>query len=228
MQKRQLSAYRFFVIQTGIIAFMSVFVIPHSATAQSGRRTPPPASSTPTPTPEPTPQPVAQSKPMKARYFFRVMSDIPQTMHSQFAFPERMPMWFIERLKTSRLLEVESGGSASRKEAIKIAKDTSETFIIWLELAENFFANSNGNASKAKQGEIWINFSVFAPGTAKIVHTGTARLQPEGNTVGILGKSKQRMCYPEVYGDDYLLLGASLEAAERIMGNFDLPISPIC
>ena len=35
-------------------------------------------------------------------------------------------------------------------------------------------------------------------------------------------------CYPNVRGNEYVLLQASLEVARRIMKKFDLPVPPVC
>lgn len=230
MQKGRILNYCFWTIQTVFIVLTGIIIVSSVAKAQSGRRVPPTVS-TPTPTPEPTPTPQpTQEKTVKPAYSFKVVRYIPQTLYMEFNSPERMHSWVMERLRKSLTLEVLSGGEANRKEAIEMAKLSEETYIVYLQLDENQFAQSSRGtgSTKAQRGEIWISYYVYSPKTGKTAYSGTAYLQEQRQTGGVLGRSKRQMCYPNVYGDDYLLLGASFEVAERIMSSFRLPIPSLC
>jgi len=201
--------------------------------AQSGRRTPPPVS-TPNPVPEktPTPQPTSQPVLINAKYSLRVLRDIPLSLYQQFVVPDNSQKWVVDRLKNSMLLEVESGGEANRKEAIKLAKESEQTYIVLISLSENEMADGSNRAgsnnSKAKNGDITISYDVFTPKTGKTAYSGITQLGFK-KTSGVIGKTTQRLCYPSnVYGDDFLLLESSYEVAERIMNNFNIPIPSLC
>lgn len=202
--------------------------------AQSGRRTPPLPASTPNPIPEitPTPQPTSESASIKAKYSLRVLRNIPLSLYQQFVVPENSQQWVIERLRNSILLEVESGGESNRKEAIKLAVGSEQTYIILISLSEDEMAGGSNRAgssnSKAKNGNITISYEIFSPKTGKTAYSGITQLGFK-KTSSVLTKTTQRVCYPSnVYGDDFLLLESSYEVAERIMNNFNVPIPPLC
>lgn len=222
MHKKRVFCYWSVAVQLALIVLMTGYFV----AAQSGRRNAPPVNLPPVvpekPEPTPTPQ-SAPPKPVKAEYFFRVMSDISPSLHSEFAFPEQMPRWVVERLRSSPFFDVDFGETnATRKKAIDAAKESEKTYIVFLELEENQFAGSSA------QGEVWINYYVFSPVTGKSFLNGRVTLYDQGRSVGVLGQSRQQACYPTVRGRDYLLLTASLETAERIMGKFNVAIPPVC
>ncbi|HRH40214.1 MAG TPA: hypothetical protein PKY82_01125 [Pyrinomonadaceae bacterium] len=203
-----------------------------TVSAQSGRRTPPTVS-TPNPVPEttPTPQPTPESAP-KSKYIFRVLRNIPLSLYQQFIVPENSQKWVADRLKSSILLEVELGGESNRKEAIKLAKESEQTYIILISLSQNEMADGSHRAgssnSQAKNGEITVSYDIFSPKTGKTAYSGITQLGFK-KTSGVIGKTTQKLCYPSnVYGDDFLLLESSYEVAERIMSNFNVPIPPLC
>lgn len=231
MQKRRILNY-LGLVQTAMIILTGIIIISSAVKAQSGRRVPPTPVSTPIPIPEPTPAPKpTEERKVKPIYSFKVVRYISQGLYMEFTRPENMSFWVAERLRKSAALEVFSGGEANRKEAIEMAKLSEETYIVWLQLEDNQFAqpgrSGTGN-SKAQRGEIWITYYVFAPKTGKAAASGTTYLRDQRQTIGVLGRTKRQMCYPNVFGDEYLLLGASIEAAERIMSSFNVSIPPLC
>lgn len=216
------------------VLFIKLFLLLLALTvsAQSGRRIPPPVS-TPNPVPEttPTPPPTPEAAP-KSKFMFRVQRNIPLSLYQQFVVPENSQKWVADRLKSSILLEVELGGESNRKEAIKLAKESEQTYIVLISLSENEMADGSNRAgsnnSKAKNGDITISYDVFTPKTGKTAYSGITQLGFK-KTSGVLGKTTQRLCYhSNVYGDDFLLLESSYEVAERIMGNFNIPVPPLC
>jgi hypothetical protein len=209
------------------LAFVSasllfIFFAADSA-AQSGRRTPKVKS--PAPVETPTPAPTAKSKPpVKPEFSLKVVSNISQSIYLRLSFPEKMTRWTVERLRNSPLLEVGAGESATLKEAQEMAK-TSDNFIVLLELDENPFGNPRPGGTRAASSEVWINFTVLTPQTAKTKQKGRAYLRPELLGGGVL--NRRSLCYPSLTNEDYLLLQASFEAAERIIAGFNLPVPPV-
>jgi len=200
-----------------------------SADAQSGRKTqtrnqtPQPAA---TPVPEPAPKPEIR-EPAKPEFSFTVVSNIPQSLYMQFPFPEKMPRWVVERLSSSSLLTVKPGESVNRKQAVELAKSSTETFIVLVELNEDVFANPLPGSTKAGNGNVWIDFYVYTPGSAKIKQKGRAFLKPEllRSRGGVLNRDS--LCGANLSREDYLLWEASIEAAERILAGFNLPVPPL-
>lgn len=207
-----------------------IFCAAFAAVPQSGRRSPPVKSPSPveTPAPPPAPKPKADEKPsLKPEISLSIVSNIPESMRLQLVFPERVTGWVTERLRGSPLLEVASGGEGRMKEAQAMAKNSEGRFIVLLELEENPFAVPRAGGTRATAGEVWINFTVLEPGTGKIKQKGRSDLKPEllnrrGSVI-----NDRNLCYPNLTREDYLLLEASQEAAERIMAGFNLPIPPV-
>jgi hypothetical protein len=211
---------RHLAIFSALLVF--IFFAADSA-AQSGRRTPKVKS--PAPVETPTPAPTPKSKPpVKPEFSLKVVSNVSQSVYLRISFPEKMLRWTVERLKNSPLLEVAAGESATLKEAQEMAKN-SDDFIVLLELDENSFGNPQPGRTRAASGEIWINFTVLTPQTAKIKQKGRAYLKPELLGGGVL--NRRSLCYPSLTNEDYLLLQASFEAAERIIAGFNLPVPPV-
>jgi hypothetical protein len=212
------------------LAFVSALLVfiffAADSAAQSGRRTPKVKS--PAPVETPTPAPTPKSKPpVKPEFSLKVVGNISQALYTQFAFPEKMQRWVIERLENSPLLQAVAGESANLKEAQKMAKESIETFIVLVELQENPFGITGSVNAKARNGDIWIDFYVLTPETGKIKQKGRAYLTPApfGGNAGIL--NRRVACYPNLRNEEYILLAASYEAAERIIAGFNLPVPPV-
>lgn len=201
-----------------------VFFSADYSNAQSGRRQPKVKSPAPveTPVPEPTPQ-QKEKLPVKPEFSLKVLNNTSQTLNLRFAFPEKMSRWVVDRLSNSSLLEVESGGEATMKEAQELAKKNEEAFIVLVELGENPFNNSTMSGSR----EVWIDFTVLTPGTGKVKQRGRSYLKPEllSRNRGVLNRTIS--CNPSLTDEEYLLWQASFETAERIMNVFNLPVPPL-
>lgn len=198
--------------------------------AQSGRRPPKRGGEVQTlPIPEPTVEPKIQPKTDLPETFLSVMSDIPQTLYMKFNFPEKMQAWVVDRLRKSSALEVGTDAAATRSEAINRAKKATETFTIFLQLEEDAFSSSSGTAgNRSNVRNLWINYYIYFPKTGKARQNGRVPLD-SGQSISTIGKTRTGIsCYPGVYGDDLLLLQASLEVADRIMSNFNVLIPPLC
>jgi hypothetical protein len=203
----------------GLLIFLSAGI----AQAQSGRRpVPKPKTTVEETAPPPEPKPAPQPKPtIKPDYSLIVVSYVSLDSYRRFAFPDRMHRWVADRLKSSPLLEVQIGSAKNRREARDLAKNSSDAYVVYLELnADPFGAASADNISNS---DVWIDFTVMSPGTGKIKQSGRAYSNRNyAGRGGIL--NERRLCYPDVGGRDYYLLEASWEAAERIMSGFKLPI----
>lgn len=198
--------------------------------AQSGRRSPKVSSPSPTPTPEETQKPPAPKKtPVEPLLHLFLVSDISMSLSFSMDYPERIQQWVVQRLRDAGSLEVTVGDRGSRGEAMKRAKASTETFVIFLQVEESGYGSdvtrTNRNLDDAR-----ISYSVFTPGTGKTKTSGVIYVTQRGiTTSGGLGRVRGLpLCYPGVRGNDIVLLQASIEVAERIMYAFDVPIPPLC
>lgn len=193
------------------------------AFGQSGRKISQPAvSSPPAPTQVSTPKPKG---PVKPEFILKVIADIPQTLYQDFPKPEWMQPWTIERLKDSALLETHSGGVANRRDAIQSAKSETEAYVVLLQLDDDTFSKNVGTKRPAA-GEVWITVTVFAPQTGKMKYSRRIVLNQDMKSNSPIRIAKS--CHPGIFGNDLLLLQASIEAAEFVMNSFGVPVPPDC
>lgn len=209
-------------------SLLLLLVASGSALAQSGRRNQkePPS---PSPTPSPAPQPVAQPKATpQPRISVLVAADISQSLYLSIPFPEKVQMWVTQRLRDSAALEVAEGGNLNRAEAVKRAKASKETFVVFVKVDQMNNSASAARAGRANMDDISISFTIFAPTTGKSQFSGTVYLSERGGLARVGRIRKAPLCYPGVRGDELLLLEASLEVASRVMGSFSVSAPPLC
>jgi hypothetical protein len=211
------------------ILMVSVLIFSVSASAQSGRRIRTPAV-TPTPVPEttPTPKPAPEPDPIDAKYSFKVVRSV-QSFYNRLIVPENIHSRVVERLAGSTLVRVERGGESNRKEAINLAESLAETYVVLLTISEEEYSNPTRDpvTGKTSNGRLRVNFDIFAPQTGKSAGSGSTYVDFNRSS-GILGRTRQNRCYPNVYGEELALLEAGYEIAERIMKKFELPVSRSC
>ena len=210
-----------------IVVFLLIFFATESVQAQSGRRLP--KGSAPAPTPEPSTQPeklAVTQAPAQPQISLIVMSDISQSLYFSVPFPERVPGWVTQRLRDSQALAVAEGNRANRSEAVKRAKAMTEGFVIFIQLEESGFSPAVSRTGNANIEDISIRYAIFTPVTGKAQSSGVVYLS-QRSTIGV-GRRTTPICYPGVRGNDYALLQASLEVANRIMSVLNVPEPPLC
>lgn len=192
--------------------------------AQSGRRAPQTPTAQPAPEPVPADAPKIRA-PVKPLFFLRVISDIPMELYRAFPKPEWMRSWTVERLRDSLLLDTTDGGLGNRTEAIRTAKNETDVYVVLLQLQMDSFSRLPPNVS-VKSGEVWIDVTVYFPKTGKVKYSRRVRLNEDRRVTGPIGIGTT--CHRGVYGNDFILLQASLETAEAVMYSFNLPIPRDC
>jgi len=158
-------------------------------------------------------------------FSIRVVSDIQPSAHFAFPKPEYMHEWAIDRLRKSSLLTVLDGGFANRRDAINHAKSETEAYVLLLQLQDSP-SSPGAAAERPAAGQMWIDLSILIPGSGKAKHTKRITLNEELRQG--LPPSILRTCRTGIFGNDYLLLEASLKAAEHVMSLFNIPIPPDC
>lgn len=212
--------FLFWLIACVLFSVSSIYV-----KAQSGRRVPnpPPSVKTePTPDPSPTPKPKEDIKP---EYSMIVVSSVRISPSSTFRNPENTYSWVLERLRISSNLEVMYGGESNMKKANEMAKGSANSYVLLVELSEDSFASPTMGNTTITQGAFWIDFTLYSPTTGKSKLRGRADLRPE-LLRGTLGNRGRRACFPLMTNNDYLLLEASYEVAERAMNGINLIVPP--
>ena len=208
---RGLLIFVFAVSSSVSLILLSVF----TADAQSGRRLPKAASSTAQPTPETKPAASSQRSEKK-----KVSITLGINGHEMF----NVPLSFYDSILAScadRLQEAPSvqlnvsGRDMNRGDAIKLAKSQKEGYVALLELR----SDSRG-ASNASYEELYLEYSVFAPETAKIAASGRAYQRVLKNR-GVILNPRPPGGSSAVYIEQ-MLRQAARDAADKILSALHL------
>lgn len=183
--------------------------------AQSGRRPPkkesppPPAPAEPNDELEPN---APEEKPGPAAYLIVGGDRIGASMEILPGYVDEAVDSCIRRLRRSPSLDVKAGGSMTRKGAIDRAKKEKEAHVVWLEV----------KAEDYDSGRLSIGYTIFTPQTAKIKTSGVVFLGSAR-----VGNGRVGVGLPPVGGRmprDYQVREGGERVADRVMGNFDLPL----
>lgn len=219
----------------GMIAFLCggllMLASASAGYAQAGRRVPPPKSDPPVPkTAEPAPTPVKEKPPERAQISLLVASERSHSMRLPLGTDDILQAAVGRRLQDSKSLKIAAGGEMSRGEASKRAKkDETGTFVVWFEFGGNNF-DLDPIGGRTRIEDLSVRYIVLEPATGKIKTQGDVYLR--SRNTGILGGGIGRRlpgCYPQAVSNfDYALTEAGIEAAERIIRSFSLPLPPLC
>lgn len=186
--------------------------------AQSGRRAPKSSSDpVPTPTPEATPVEKKPAAETRAPLSFIVGID----RDAGFAI---IPMYFYDsvlrafadRLDDSSVKVTVANREMNRGEAVKRAKAEKESHLVWMQLRFD-----TASMSGADLREVYIDYWVFAPTTAKTVTNGRSYQQMyRGGGVIVMPRPGGRASVPYT---EQMLKQAARDAAERILSAMHLP-----
>lgn len=211
------------VLRALAAGFAVIFVLSCATTylAQSGRRvrkpTPAPES---TPEPAPAPSPGTSSQKPKPQLTFLIGLDRRDGFANipSYAY-DGVLRSFADRMADSPSVHV--GGTQiemGRGDAIQKAKAEKEGYIVWLQLRVDTMRGDNRNTGNLD--DFVIEYSVFAPTTAKLATSGRTYPGSQRNR-GILSPRTSG-----IYGDRYLNQAAQ-EAADRILAHFHIRARPI-
>lgn len=213
------------------------FLFAQIADAQSGRKAPKyPQYPTQSPQPtndEKTPAETQESKKTEDEKLIKttllVATNFQEETYYSFPYPENMSNWVINRLMQSKVLEVYPiGNSMNRSEAVKRAKTETESLTVWLEVMGSRTTLPGQSDSSNPNSNVGINYYIYSPVTGKTKYSGTIYINQSMMSRNTIQNKIGIACYPGIYGNDLLLLKASLETADRIMSNLSVPIPPIC
>lgn len=187
-----------------------------TADAQSGRR----GSGKPTTTtPSASGEKEVEAKPQKAARLRLFVGIDPGGAFSNtpYYLADTVLDECMRRLGEAADVLVTPGGRLTRGEAAKAAKAEKESYVVWLQLGNDLAGTSSSNGPT----ELWVNYALLEPGTAKTKHMGRTyhSIYKAGNT-GVSGPtSRQSPIYSE-----YAVKQAAREAADKILEALDIKI----
>ena len=184
-----------------------------TAIAQSGRRGQK-STSAPASTPEPTPTKKPSEKEKITVTFIVGVDRYLGFSTIPLSYYDTVARGCAERLDDAPGAKIEvAHKEMNRGDAVLRAKAEKEAFTVWLQLK---LENVSGDPATVNNlSQIFIEYAVFAPTTAKTVtwgHTYQQGYRKGGVVVGLPGSSSGNVSYSE-----YLLKQAAREAAERIL-----------
>ena len=125
----------------------------------------------------------------------------------------------IRRLGEAGIVMATSGGSnINRADAIKAAKQETVRYVVLLRIGSEYA--DAGRQVKNGQDELYVEYTVFEPETAKVKRSGRAHqtIYQTGRG-GVSSPSKNSPLYSE-----YAIKQAAREAADRILAGFDIKV----
>ena len=200
-------------------ALITIAICAVLAPAQSGRRQvkPTPAAPVPTPTPEPTPTPKKENKDSELLFFLGADRNMAYTNASY-------PSYYYQAVLRGCADRLRSGSSAgvevserdlSRSDAMKKAKSDTATYVVYLSF-------SLDTMTARSYDDIDIDYTVFAPGTGKIVTYGRG-YQNAGRAGPVIVSPPGGSTSP-IYRER-LLKQAGEDIGDRILKAMNLPVN---
>ena len=200
-----------------IVSFLLLLITCVTAAAQSGRRS---SGKTTTTTPSVSGTKEVVAKPQKAARLQLIVGIDPGGgfANTPYYLVDTLVDECIRRLGEATDVVVTPAQRITRGEAAKAAKAEKERFVVWLQLGNDLAGTSQ---TRSGPTELWINFAILEPGTAKTKHMGRTyhSIYKVGNT-GVSGpSSRQSPIYSE-----YAVKKTAREAADKILEVFDIKI----
>jgi hypothetical protein len=209
-----------------VLLCAALALLPATGLAQSGRRVSTPKSDPPVPVPTPTPEPAKPKEEASKKIRLLVLFSDTSMLNDSFTVSRVVKETFGRRLHDSRALEI-TGEETNRNrgDAKNRAKNETERHVVWVSLSVNPYNNPN-TVGRQRRDEVRIEFAIYEPATARNEANGT--VYTGGGVYGGIGRSRLPTCYPSMGVYDYEIIAASIEAAERVMKSFNLPLPPDC
>jgi hypothetical protein len=188
--------------------------------AQSGRhvRRPAPAA---TPAPEPTP--IEKSKPKEKSNLALVVGIQGDSFSNAARYYDGVVLrGCADRLRESSATVDVSQKDINRSEAIKLAKASKDAFVVFLKIGPSSIELDQGTYGNPNLSELYIEYVVFAPTTAKVAASGRSyqrALQKGPVVVGPTTSGRNNSIYTE-----QLLRQAAEDAAERILHSLHISL----
>ena len=208
MRARQVSRILNFSLAPALVATCALGIV-----AQSGRRVRKPETAIPVPTPEATPAPAPTPKPEPTFTFIVAMEKFGDFSRISLSTYSGVLRSCAARLADSSLVKAATTSrEISRSDAVRLAQSEKGAHVVWLQLRANNF--SGRTTVYDDPNDVYVQYAVFAPTTAKQVTSGNTYPEAYRN-------ARVRVPTSNTQGD-YYMNQAARGAAERILDHFHL------
>lgn len=181
--------------------------------AQSGRR-PPKQPTSPDPLPpkqdEPPVKPSSQDQnstsqiPVKVAWFL-------QNVNTSSIYSRIVEDGCLDRLSQSGSVKASPTKELNRKQAIDIAKGSTDTYVLWFELEIDYADSQRDGLGGTQPQYLYVRYEVFTPGTGKTKTSGHVFQRPRG-------PGGVPIPLPRTTGGaEYLLRNCGREMADRLL-----------
>jgi hypothetical protein len=201
-----------------VVGLFLAFVL--TTAAQSGRRGNKSTQVTPLPTPVADESPKPSPKPPKPRVELTVaVDDLDGFSRVPLSGQSAALQGCVDRLNESDSLRVVAvNRNTTRGEAVKKAKSGTDSYVVWIRIELDRMSATAG--SNADIRDVFIEYVLFAPETAKVI--GTGRSYPGQRNRSVIPNPRSGGLY-----GDYLYVQAGRETAEKILASLNLPTRPV-
>lgn len=200
-----------------------------AASAQSGRRVQKTADIPPVPTP--TPQPEAKKKPQEAVKLIPLVVMMDNTLSTDVSSTAQgiVRQALGQRLREADAFEIHGNSSSrsSRGDAQKQAKGETDAFVAWFALRYSGAMNPTMGVGRPNAEDYHIEYAVYEPTTGKTRTSGSVYLRPGYGSIGGISVGAPS-CYPATFAYEYEFVVGAIDAANRVIKAFDLPLTPVC
>jgi hypothetical protein len=198
-------------LTASVLTLISVFALGAlSVAAQSGRRsTQPPVTPTPTPTPEPAPAATTSTDKDKTAQTIIVGMELPDNAYIPRYLSDDVLQGCAQRLDQAHSVKVDVERNMSRGDAIKRAKAQEESPVVFLRLRADSIGGRTSSSDDLSQ--VFIEYVIFSPLTAKVVSTGNVY---QGISKGVVSVPIGR---GGTAATEYRLKQAARDTADRIL-----------
>jgi hypothetical protein len=224
MQHKKATLCRTHSLTTAMLCISLLFVMTVASVsqAQSGRRPPKqPTSPDPLPPKQEEP-PIKPSTPDQ-----KSTSGIPvkvgwylQNMNTSSIYARVVEDGCLDRLSQSNSVKASPTKELNRKEAIDIAKGSTDTYVLWFELEVDVAESGSAGLGGVQPQYLYVRYEVFTPGTGKTKTSGHVYQRPRG-------PGGVPIPLPRTNGSaEYLLRNCGREMADRLLDTLSVARPP--
>ncbi|MDT7604647.1 MAG: hypothetical protein QOF61_2644 [Acidobacteriota bacterium] len=195
---------------------------------QSGRRVQKHEEIPPVPTPTPLPQASKPKQEAIKKMSILVLVDNAIGMQTSTTAQEIVMQSFGQRLREADAFVITAEATrATRGEAQRRAKNEQERFVVWVALRVNGMSSDPAGISRPNAEDYHIEYGVYEPVTGRTRTYGNVYLRAGYGSIGGVAVGVPR-CYPAVFAYEYEFVVGAIDAANRVIKAFNVPLPPVC
>ena len=222
MMRTEKYGVRWTRVGSAVVCLLLLLSLSSLSLAQSGRR-PPKQPTSPDPLPpkqdEPPIKPPSKDQnstpgvPVKVAWYL-------QNMNTSSIYSRIVEDGCLDRLSQSGSVKASPTKELNRKQAIDLAKGSTDTYVLWFELQVDYADSERAGLGGVNPQYLYVRFEVFTPGTGKTKTSGNVYQRPRG-------PGGLPIPLPRTTGTaEYLLRNCGREMADRLFDTLSVSRPP--